>query len=327
MSALKEVLKKADDALKAGKKASGAMDMASVRQSLPDQIVPKKRATALRMAQLNASMPVEKGGLGLRPDNTPEERAMAMGFKDDVYHGTKQDITGSFKPVYDDGLSFTTPYPEFANNWIGKGKYQLRRGEIGESEQKEINRQYQDIRDQEMNWKKLEELRVANSDDQFHSEYDKMHEAFKTRYQREVGLPTDKIHSTVYPMKYRAEKLFDPEKDFAVMDEYADNLYRDDKVQRDAMKKLYQTGHYMMYETKPVIDFLKSKGYDAIRLKEDMDGAYTTIAPFSPNQLRSRFANFDPMLKDSDSLLAGVALPVIAMPKEDKRTKDKKVKK
>ena len=45
---------------------------------------------ALATAQRNAAKPVSEGGLGLRPDNTPMERAKALGFADDVFHGQAQ---------------------------------------------------------------------------------------------------------------------------------------------------------------------------------------------------------------------------------------------
>ena len=43
----------------------------------------------LRIAQHNAAQPVEAGGLGLPPDNTPQMRAQAMGFDTDAYHATR----------------------------------------------------------------------------------------------------------------------------------------------------------------------------------------------------------------------------------------------
>lgn len=46
----------------------------------------------MNIAQRNAALPVEKGGLGLPPDNTPEMRARAMGFDTDAYHGTRSDF-------------------------------------------------------------------------------------------------------------------------------------------------------------------------------------------------------------------------------------------
>lgn len=48
---------------------------------------------ALRLAQERAALPVEQGGLGLPVDNTSQQRAMAMGFDTDAYHGTASDIS------------------------------------------------------------------------------------------------------------------------------------------------------------------------------------------------------------------------------------------
>lgn len=47
---------------------------------------------ALRLAQQRAALPVEQHGLGLPADNTPQQRAAAMGFDTDVYHGTTMDF-------------------------------------------------------------------------------------------------------------------------------------------------------------------------------------------------------------------------------------------
>jgi hypothetical protein len=46
------------------------------------------RAEAMRIAQKNAAKPISEGGLGLKPDNTPMDRAKTMGFDMDVYHGS-----------------------------------------------------------------------------------------------------------------------------------------------------------------------------------------------------------------------------------------------
>lgn len=43
---------------------------------------------ALRIAQKNAAKPVSEGGLGLPKNNTPMDRARAMGFDLDTYHGS-----------------------------------------------------------------------------------------------------------------------------------------------------------------------------------------------------------------------------------------------
>jgi hypothetical protein len=53
---------------------------------------------ALRLAQERAALPVERGGLGLPPNNTSEQRAAAMGFNVDAYHGTGSTDIQKFMP-------------------------------------------------------------------------------------------------------------------------------------------------------------------------------------------------------------------------------------
>jgi len=53
---------------------------------------------ALATAQANAAKSLDEGGLGLAANNTPAQRAQAMGFDMDVYHATKADI-----PAFDMG--------------------------------------------------------------------------------------------------------------------------------------------------------------------------------------------------------------------------------
>ena len=76
------------------------------------------------LAQRNAALPVEKGGLGLPANNTAMDRARAMGYDVDnpVYHGTGADIE-AFDPKllketsqYMKGV-FTTDKPDIASNY------------------------------------------------------------------------------------------------------------------------------------------------------------------------------------------------------------------
>lgn len=53
---------------------------------------------AHELAQRNAALPIEQGGLGLHPNNTAMDRAKAMGFDTPAYHGTKTDIK-AFDPL------------------------------------------------------------------------------------------------------------------------------------------------------------------------------------------------------------------------------------
>jgi len=54
--------------------------------------VSKEMSKAMKTAQKNAALPIEKGGLGLPKDNTPMDRARAMGYDIPVFHGTNADI-------------------------------------------------------------------------------------------------------------------------------------------------------------------------------------------------------------------------------------------
>ena len=62
----------------------------------PVQTTPKRPLTEFEQAHLtaqrNAALPVNQGGLGLPANNTAMDRARAMGFDTDVYHGTGADI-------------------------------------------------------------------------------------------------------------------------------------------------------------------------------------------------------------------------------------------
>lgn len=78
-----------------------AMSTGRPRNHLGQEIPPTPYELAHAEAQRVAALPVEQGGLGLPPDNTAMDRARAMGFNTDAYHGSKSDIK------------------EFNNKWLG----------------------------------------------------------------------------------------------------------------------------------------------------------------------------------------------------------------
>jgi len=74
-------------------------------------------------AQSDAALSVKDGGLGLGPDNTPDDRAKALGFDTSTvwYHGTGEDFKGfddEAEPRFDNGQqllgSFFTTNPSYA---------------------------------------------------------------------------------------------------------------------------------------------------------------------------------------------------------------------
>jgi len=80
---------------------------------------------AHELAQKNASLPIEKGGLGLPDNNTAMDRAKAMGFDTPAYHGTDKNFT-EFRPGFAEGQGhgiYTSTNPldthEFASSSSG----------------------------------------------------------------------------------------------------------------------------------------------------------------------------------------------------------------
>lgn len=78
---------------------------------------------AHKIAQKNAALPVEKGGLGLPKNNTAMDRAKAMGFdvSNPVYHGTNADIAAmnvEGKGKTAGGGAFVTNNPIVAETYV-----------------------------------------------------------------------------------------------------------------------------------------------------------------------------------------------------------------
>ena len=222
-------------------------------------------------------------------------RAREQGFVNQQYHASMQDFQ-EIVPGYDDGLFFTTPNPEFANTWAGKGKMQTRKGEPDAYDRYAPQKRkiYEQLGSPEYGTPEFEEY-AKLTDKIVRQEMD----AFKT----------------VYPMLARTDKTFDPAKDF---DEIAD-LYDESRLNApfssdfptfaDALK----SGAYILYENPEVVKHLKSKGYDSMLLREsvgskaDREAPYTTVANFYPDRnIRSQFAAFDPDQAGSPNILAGL---------------------
>ena len=90
----------------------------------PVQTTPKRPLTEFEQAHLtaqrNAALPFEKGGLGLPANNTAMDRARAMGWVDDGYHGTDADISefrgDTFATYTTDDPSYASTFKDSVNN-------------------------------------------------------------------------------------------------------------------------------------------------------------------------------------------------------------------
>lgn len=78
------------------------------------------------------------------------------------------------------------------------------------------------------------------------------------------------------------------------------------KLAIDQIKK----GDWRRLEDRTLLNSLKDLGYDGLYVKED---GIKNFAAFNPNQIRSRFAAFDPARRNESNLLASRLLP-LALP-------------
>lgn len=105
-----------------------------VKQGMMPSIVPQSADNAItsaermKIAQKNAALPVSEGGLGLPANNTANQRAQALGFTDEVYHGTNADIY-AFDPMMADtrrrtgtpmGAIVVSSNPKTASTYAGE---------------------------------------------------------------------------------------------------------------------------------------------------------------------------------------------------------------
>jgi len=260
---------------------------------------------AQQTAQRNAALPVSEGGLGLPKSNTAMDRANAMGAQD-VYHGTKQDITGGFQPVYSDNLTFTTPNPQFASDWIGKGAKQQRIGDVAEKERQQAYQEYKDIRNKNMDSNSLNKL----EGDAFKNEYDKRL-AVMNKELAKAGLSRmdNSIHGNILPLKAMVKKTFNPSQDYKLMNDYIKSAFPNETPNGNVLD-MFKNGDYIVYETPKAVEYLKNLGYDSMMLRESASQPNSTLAIFNPSDVRSRFAAFDPFRRNEADILAGVGVGV-----------------
>ena len=214
-------------------------------------------------------------------------RADEQGFGETLYHATApENPIDEFRPKYSDGLTFLTTDREFANNWLGKGGS---RSDLYENEdllkmfradrQRVFDKYSSRYGDNTDNWPKeaLEEYRLEDGD--------------LSRIYRSTN-------QSIYPVRTNVQNTFDPSKDTDVLDalmrfkgvDPESNTLNSGMTNRQA----YQSGNYILYENPEVVDFLRERGFDSMRLAEYYDEPMSTIAVFDPKNIRSVNAEFKP---------------------------------
>lgn len=107
-----------------------------------------KIAARFEEARKNAALPKSKGGLGLPADNTAAQRAKAMGFDTDAYHGTLGDIR-EFDPTWH-GMATNAPSARKADFFSESPKVATGYAYMGQS--REIRDAYRNAQIKKAGW-------------------------------------------------------------------------------------------------------------------------------------------------------------------------------
>ena len=241
---------------------------------------------AHQLAQRNAALPVEKGGLGLPADNTAMDRARAMGFDVDnpVYHGTNWDFW-EFNRVGEKanalGLGhYTTPNPKKADMYgdrvmplLKKNDGVLDWGNLTDAQRKEISANLKDrVPPEDMaGYAPLSKKQFPKTDNGTSEA-----KAFFREKQKETS---NYFHDRAKP------NIVDDGENWAI--EWRDPTNMDGANNQDLLN--------LSQRFDP--DMANALGYKGAKFGDE-------TAIYDPKNIRSRFAAFDPFNRDSSNLLA-----------------------
>lgn len=253
-------------------------------------------------AQKNASLPVSQGGLGLPPNNTAMDRARALGFDVDnpVYHGTGADIkefdlsrSGSASGAEQYGIGvYTTTNPTLASGYANSTVKNANVLPL-------LTRITNPISDETA--KKLTRAQIKKILEHSPNLDDNLWNYGDVGYDGKNKVLNDAVNSLY---DYQGDKMLEN------LHPIANDFFKNNPVEFNnaAAKVLKKDG--------VIVDFPKYNEKFNI--------------PWNANQVRSRFAAFDPMKRDSANLLASMP-PLIGattlgayLYNEDKKNKNKK---
>lgn len=211
--------------------------LARPRNALGQEIPPTQYELAHQTAQRNAALPVEQGGLGLPAGNTAMDRARAMGFDTDAYHGTNANIAA------------------FDHTQLGAqtGNPNAQLGTFATQDPSEAS-----------------------------------------RYTKDFGKTTG---GNVIPLTLNAQNKYNMP--YTEANDLAMGLFTaPGNTPRERMASAMEIARARKSS-------LINEGYDSALV--NAGHPYEEIVTFDPKNIRSRFAAFDPMKRNSADLLAGLA--------------------
>lgn len=254
---------------------------------LSQSIYPQEEA--MRLAQQRAALPVEQGGLGLPANNTAMDRAKAMGFDINAFHGSKDPSILAFDPsmagkstsnAFDQNI-WATSSPEVARG------YSLDTNQFALTPQaQEINAKIQGLSEQynaayqSGKFDEMDSLR-----EQINAAQNQSKDLYKSFLKGEIASEG----STIYPLMMRSSELMPYEAE----------------------------GKNWMRVNRQAIEQANERGYGGVNIRNVSDNTQAsdkiisdTYATENPDLIRSRFAAFDPFRKTAaTAALMGVAAP------------------
>jgi hypothetical protein len=249
--------------------------------SRPELLSPPKRPLtefeqAHLTAQRNAALPVDQGGLGLPADNTAMDRASAMGFDVDnpVYHGTGANIdafdlsrsgSASGAEQYGTGV-YTTTNPTLASGYANSTVQNANVLPL-------VTRMANPISDETA--KKLTKAQIKKIIEQSPDLDEQLWNYGDVGYEGKNKVLNDAVNSLY---EYQGDKMLEN------LHPIANDFFKNNPVEFNnaAAKVLKKDGVVVSFP----------------RYNEKFN------IPWNANQVRSRFAAFDPFNRDSSNLLA-----------------------
>lgn len=310
--------------------------------SRPELLSPPKRPLtefeqAHLTAQRNAALPVEKGGLGLPPNNTAMDRARAMGFDVDnpVYHGTGADI----KEFRNDLLGGNTGAPSaklghfFAETPHTASQYARTASKLNVDDNVIFNEFMKNQIERFNNIKGLPEDFKINSIDDLVNRKELLQQKREIIKKSKKGTWLSKDDNEKLSRIDSIEGQWDNTHTNALSlnNSYLIEKYGDDyraltprggantiPVLLKKDKNYLKDFDGRMYRDEKFSDLMKKakdSQYDSVTFANTFDPADIDLAKnpeniyavFDPKNIRSRFAAFDPFNRESSNLLATTA--------------------
>jgi hypothetical protein len=282
-------------ALKAGLLGLGTMAGVKGGKSI-NQAIKTAQDEAMEIAQRNAALPIEEGGLGLPPNNTAMDRARALGFDVDnpMYHGTGADIY-AFETKGKGKTAGAGAF--FTDNPIVAETYVPGVSSPGGNIMPVVLRQddLMRINAKGMNWNDLDTNRLMYGKKPVYSIFDELDPNSATSTDELAMLAKDQGFSGV---QLKNIKDVGPNSHAFRMREYVKDNFG--------------------VEINDYSDWEKITGKQFDQAKKAVDKMYgsqksTVTSIQEPSRVRSRFAAFDPMKRNLPDILAGVGATGIGL--------------